>query len=182
MRILKSPVLYLSAALLLLVMAFKNKPADAANEVGDIRYSILSPDLFSKNHPGKWMLLDGKPLEEDTDLYKLLDENNVKNILTVKDGIPDCLPDARGVFLRGMNMGRETSTGDTDGDRKIGSYQSDTLKSHHHTYLKPRRGGNGSDTDDDEVYIWDVTNTSDFGGAETRPRNVTMYIYIKVSG
>lgn len=37
------------------------------------------------------------------------------------------LPDARGVFLRGMNAGRDSVTGNFS-NRRVGSYQSDALR------------------------------------------------------
>jgi len=142
--------------------------------VGDIKYSILEPKIFKKLHSG-WELLMGQNLSVDTALAQL--------------GVTK-LPDARGVFLRGLNVsdefGKHNENGDPEIDRSVGSYQPDDFKSHNHlqattasviaggptsTMAGVSRGG----------AIQDVISTAYTGSKETRPRNIALYIYVKVN-
>jgi len=100
------------------------------------------------------------------------------------------VPDLRGVFLRGINdYGVAFATVTTVPDQQknpenklAGEFQLDMFKAHDHgitTYYDkiPRTGGTTSD-------IWRndrPTRTSMEGGAETRPKNVTVYYYIKIN-
>lgn len=84
------------------------------------------------------------------------------------------LPDLRGEFIRGLDDGRGVDAG-----RALGSAQADMFKSHYHTL----GGGGGvelgpyADTTS-ESQIQNV-NTTETGGAETRPRNVALLYCIK---
>ena len=85
------------------------------------------------------------------------------------------LPDLRGEFIRGWDNGRGV-----DSARAIGSYQSDELKSHTHTFMtysdySSGLGGGGSGV----PYYETTRTTSSTGGAETRPRNIAMMYCIK---
>jgi len=84
------------------------------------------------------------------------------------------IPDLRGEFIRGLDLGRGVDVG-----RTLGSWQEDELKEHRHgaqTYTGS--GGTGGRFSSSYVanrnsYIY----TDLFGGTETRPRNVAfMYI------
>lgn len=155
----------------------------AQNDLGDLRFSILRPDVFQKLNPG-WILLAGQAMERNWDLYRLLTEEHLLADPQYRNLVNN-LPDARGVFLRGKNEGRETAQGDPDGDTHIvGDQQMDAIKKHTHSYLKgyyPEAGKSGGG----EPVVWSAntsvqTDANSDGADETRPRNITVYIYIKV--
>lgn len=136
--------------------------------VGDVKMSLLLPEPFRQLNGDGWVLMDGQ-----NDSQKLKDWTGLSKV-----------PDARGVFLRGMNLGRPTDKGDTAGDRLVGAYQADSFKKHSHT-LNGGYDGKNSNTHlclkhshKDAKGHPGPTNQS--GGAETRPRNIAVYIYVKV--
>lgn len=159
---------------------FKTSTAQENSEgkIGDVKYSILDPDKFREQNGKGWVLMDGNSIK-DSDLSVLI-------------GM-DTAPDARGVFIRGMNVKREPSNGDASGDRLVGGYQRDEFRSHQHD-IAPRINvghsvnGNGSSRrfDTDDGHTWgnideDMYAMDNTGGAETRPRNITLYTYIKIN-
>lgn len=85
------------------------------------------------------------------------------------------LPDMRGEFLRGLDLGRGVDPG-----RNIGTTQSDSFASHTHQIIGLRdAGGIGLDINGGQGPV-DVTgNTQAAGGTETRPRNVSVRYLIK---
>ncbi len=105
------------------------------------------------------------------------------------------VPDLRGVFLRGLNdfglmdvPNVSTQQQDPDGSgRRANTLQTDQVKRHHHN-MKPSLGGSsicntfiaggneGSDCHKPETY-----EDYSYGGAETRPRNISVYYYIKIN-
>lgn len=99
------------------------------------------------------------------------------------------IPDLRGVFIRGVSngtgndpdrSGRPSRNGGNAGD-KVGSYQSDQLASHNHSYqsaaTKDVSGDGGR-----SPFAWNPANysTGYTGGNETRPKNVYVNYIIKV--
>ena len=96
------------------------------SHVGDIRYSILSENDFTKLHGNEWEMLRGQPVPNDSELREYWGNGN--------------LPDARGVFLRSANHDRPHNEGNPDGTLPIGSYQTDVMVSHRHT-VGPTGGG-----------------------------------------
>lgn len=140
------------------------------DQIGDIKYSLLEQDKFREVHGSDWELLMGQDIAVDSKL-------------ALFTGIAK-LPDARGVFLRGMNLGRSTNTGDSDPNRPLGSYQKDDLKSHDHGIMTDRESvAKYSDYKRTvfEVARDETIRTQKTGGPETRPRNITVYIYVKVN-
>ncbi len=102
------------------------------------------------------------------------------------------LPDLRGQFLRGADMGakidpdasgRKTLRGGVVGDR-AGSYQADEFRSHfHYAYVPHDQYGSGDDfattsTDDPDESFYPYL-TSETGGKETRPKNASVNYIIK---
>lgn len=97
------------------------------------------------------------------------------------------VPDLRGVFLRGINDmnvpgSQPVATERINPENKVaGEYQNDELKEHTHTF----RTGGGSSGPRHAVSIdtrnEDATTTSSYGGKETRPKNVTVYYYIRIN-
>ncbi|MEJ1242526.1 hypothetical protein WBG78_30540 [Chryseolinea sp. T2] len=145
------------------------KQATDEGFLGDIRMSILHPATFEKEHPG-WVLMAGQKVELNWELGTL--------------GVTQ-LPDARGNFLRGMNMGRDGDTGDPDGDvRSVGSFQQDDFKRHNHRIPIYLQHGNWSSDGNNWAtqtnYAPETCAIFNEGGNETRPKNICVYVYIKV--
>lgn len=142
--------------------------------VGSIISSISPPEKFS-NLIGetdfaivKWVLADGRAIPGSK--YSTL--------------IGTTVPDLRGMFLRGLNAGRNDGKEDPDGvDRVPGSYQGDTLKEHSHDYKTAGfhyRSFKGDDGRPRPV-IEGAGKTDFTGDLETRPKNVAVYFYIKIN-
>jgi hypothetical protein len=188
-------VLLLSTLVVVVFMASKpstNVGVIDHHKVGDVVYSILTPEQFSQVHGTGWVLMDGRAIDQQVDLRRLFNWTNV--------------PDARGVFIRGMNLGRPKDSGDVGSDaqnnRAIASYQGDVFKSHFH-HLSNADIGNqrNGDVFASALGQWGTTpmsnanfeyqqhgtgtppflfKSSSVGDAETRPRNIALYTYIKV--
>lgn len=151
-------------------------------DIGTVKQSLLKPNQFKKTQKGIWVLLNGSRIEQDTKLFELLNENFDTDILTKKDD-KYFLPNASGAFIRCSNINGKGY--DPDKSRKVGSIQKDSIKSHNHIIYntaggKPSRynivsGGGWS------FYKNNDLETTNFGGEETRPINVSLYTYIKIS-
>lgn len=144
--------------------------------IGTIIASMLKPADFKKQ------------FLTDADNWKLADSSTANSEYFNLTGSAN-LPDLRGRFLRGMNESIDSSKGDPNGNmRAVGSYQADTVKNHNHndssfSLLLKVSGHNSTGS-------WASINTNPdliqnrailpYGGAETRPRNVAVYWYIKV--
>jgi hypothetical protein len=148
----------------------------ATGVLGDVKYSILNPQKFIKLNGNSWVLMDGR---------------NINNSDLFKETGMTMLPDARGVFLRSMNVGRDTTQGDPDGNTRLaGSYQGDEVKAHTHQYsdayyaeyIGGNQGlaGNKGDWDYDNGRIANMQTTQPSGIAESRPRNICVFVYIKI--
>ncbi|NJL26403.1 MAG: hypothetical protein HC897_00320 [Thermoanaerobaculia bacterium] len=149
------------------------------SHVGDIKFSMLAPSELTKLPGGdKWELLAGQPLDEGWALSGLLSED-VKLLLDHK------LPDARGKFLRALNVVDTVGdNGDPQPGRFPGSYQADELKKHNHGLNLPRKRDGNADPHTgfqyDELRDNVTKATSVVGGAETRPKNIAVYVYVRV--
>ena len=145
--------------------------ASLASSIGDVKYSVLDPDQFARQNGPGWVLMKGQDIQ-DSDLFKLTGRKT--------------LPDARGIFIRGMNLGRAQTEGDADGNRDVGIYQFDSFKHHSHVYLygndhgrrhtyMPEGQGDAQPVDSAR------RDSEEAGDKETRPRNIALYTYIKVN-
>lgn len=140
-----------------------------------------------------WVVCDGRSLDASDNtnnvFYKLFlaigtsfggnSDNNTFN-----------LPDCRGLFVRGVDMGANRdpdvqgrtplSPGGNDKDN-VGSYQADQFRSHTHGLQKWYRSFKGDDADDkpfdDQGTV--AGQTAAAGGSETRPVNLYLYYIIK---
>ncbi|MBN1981868.1 MAG: hypothetical protein JW795_10065 [Chitinivibrionales bacterium] len=117
---------------------------------------------------GFWVLADGRTAT--TEYFQATGKADV--------------PDLRGLFLRGLNAGREDGREDPEGaGRTAGDYQADTLKTHQHlignTWTSTGQEGSryAMGTGASVPNNWLTYAT---GGAETRPRNAAVYWYVKV--
>lgn len=142
----------------------------------------------ANNTPSGWLLCDGAAISR-------ISYSNLFSVSGISWGTGDGvttfnLPDLRGRFLRGQDLGsgndpdangRYAINGGNTGNN-VGSYQSDQLVSHTHVYSQPLpitdtdRGGASS--------IWSLdnqaaSNTAATGGSETRPKNASINYLIK---
>lgn len=143
----------------------------ATGILGDVKNSILDPQKFVRLNGAGWVLMDGRNIN-NSDLFHLTGMTMI--------------PDARGVFIRSMNENRDTNLGDTEGNRSVGVYQTDEVKQHNHQYtdiFNPDdvESDNSSERAAGVRENAVVKTTSDYGGKETRPRNIALYTYIKVN-
>lgn len=152
---------------------------DCTGALGDVKWSILDPEKFQEVNGDCWTLMDGQSLPADTKLKAM--------------GF-DKIPNGQGVFLRAIDM---RTTGRLDPDRprgtKPGDYQGENFKAHNHDLsneiwvhhrsfvgsadadktLKDRQTGSG-DTKFSQ-------KTEDRGGNETRPKNIALYLFIRIN-
>jgi hypothetical protein len=152
-------------------------PPVSDGKIGDIRYSILNPQKFIQTHGSGWVLMDGRNIN-NSNLFQFIGMVN--------------LPDARGVFIRGMNIGRDVTNGDAEGDRSVGQYQADGVKRHQHGFSDAWfaevncghgniLGSRSSDGDNMKCEDHDITDNGVGLIDETRPRNISLYVYVKIS-
>lgn len=159
--------------------------------IGDVKYSILPPADFIRANGSGWILMDGAASKESKEIFE-------NSILHDSLGL-QILPDGRGMFVRGMNENRDPTRGDADGNRNVGSEQSDGLKKHQHQVKNihgavspgggyavsildkgdPNFSGASQDATGSDIY--DVANQMVSQSNETRPRNIALYMYIKVN-
>lgn len=107
------------------------------------------------------------------------------------------VPDLRGLFLRGSNdypgssypgVAIVNNSHKNPDDTKAGIFQSDAIISHHHR-TNMEWGGNWTDRgngwgvkyDPDRTFLSEQNYSNPGGAAETRPRNMTVYYYIKIN-
>ncbi len=107
-------------------------------------------------------------------------------------------PDLRGLFLRGLNVMETTgappipypqSYNDPDGaSRTVGDFQADEFKEHAHVYQYFTNSiitDMSNDKDQRKCSFGDTqaleTTTAGTGAQETRPRNVSIYYYMRIN-
>ena len=171
------------------LLQISSNQSDKYDDVGTVKYSILKPDLFQRTQSGKWVLLDGRELNNSTDLFRLLSNGNSTNIL----GNGRYLPDARGKFFRSSNFG---GGNDPEANRLVGSVQLDAFQGHKHigdNRIAQNVGDRQSSNSPKQRYNVTGTNLVETAGTfdagygvprlstETRPINLSFYTYIKIS-
>jgi len=152
--------------------------------VGSIIISILDYKTFSELNPNtfqNYVLCDGRTIDENSTYYK------VGKIKTA--------PDLRGLFMRGVNKMDENETEENvvskiqmNPDNKIaGHFQPESFKSHNHEgsyrYIQPHNTGGSSHGN---LMMWGGQGSQNFklhddGGKETRPKNMSVYYYLKIN-
>lgn len=158
--------------------------------VGTIIPSMFDWEEFKRilgNERDEWLPADGRDAPAGSTYY------DVKS----SGAAPPKLPDLRGRFLRGLNLfaddygaidGEELGNPDhedIDGNSFVaGSFQTDAVGPHRHQI--PTRNGNtggqsylsaGIDHEHDDVW----TDSIDPSANESRPRNISVYYYVKVN-
>lgn len=121
--------------------------------------------------PSGWLVEDGRTITKVAypELVKYLTGSDTAQTAT--------LPDMRGEFARGADLGRGVDTG-----RTVGSWQADEFKSHSHSvpYIGDRSGTRSNTAGDGGgVYILYTPPSGSTGGVETRPRNIAKVWCIK---
>ena len=168
---------------------------------GTVVASVLKPQVFLRNGRNKkWRLSDASVIPPDSLYAMLVKEAGIEG--------GDRLPDLRGMFLRGLNVGREDGRGDPDGvDRKAGEFQGGATKRpnrsfvgntgmagrHTHTIegAEPVLTGTEEDFQRNkrsretetapEGRHYHTVEITGGGDAETRPGNISVYFYIKIN-
>ena len=145
--------------------------------IGTIVPSMLEPTVFAEavgdvdRDTPDWVLADGDK-DITNSLYGQLSHNRTP-------------PDLRGVFLRGMNEGRNDGKQDPQSDRNAGDYQPDTLARHRHGMVWHWRSFEGSKDRAPTTAVnycnKGLCDSLFEGGKETRPKNVAVYFYIKIN-
>jgi len=153
----------------------QSRSGPSALPVGTIVASMLSPTEFAQEvgdpavfdaRVSRWTLANGR----DVSLSKY---KTAALSLTV--------PDLRGMFLRGMNHGRNDGLQDPESNRLAGSTQRDELKKHSHELAVGWHGlASGKGTGNLESGK-PPASTQASGGDETRPRNVAVHYYVKIN-
>jgi hypothetical protein len=161
--------------------------------VGSIVESMLTETQWHSQNNGdasRWVIADGRDVTGSA--YQILTSNTT-------------VPDLRGVFRRGKNNGRSTGTGNPDGDLALGTYEADEFSSHNHNYSDPGHfhvfssniflRANAYQAGPSTQGAYDQTGSPQNnivaattgitiqtqGGAENRPRNVTVNIFIRIN-
>lgn len=167
-------------------------PPGDATPVGTVVSSLLTEAVFlSESGFSQWVIADGRDVS-GSDYSALTGELNV--------------PDMRGMFIRGTNNARTDGLEDPDGERALGSFQSDRFGAHTHDvayqawnisiysnpYYQNYGSVNGPCPDSPDGYVAsgpfrcingrskpDAARTK--GGPETAPRNIAVNYFIKIN-
>jgi hypothetical protein len=150
--------------------------------VGDVKYSFLNPTQFAKYNGDCWVPLDGGGLP-------------LSSALRQETGITT-LPDAGGLFVRAQEFsGGDNNDPERDASTTIGTIQDGAIQSHRHTVSQTtiRKMSNDDDLSNQPEFdrgngvteasfpIPPDPNTSFTGGAETRPKNLNLWIYVRIN-
>jgi hypothetical protein len=137
--------------------------------VGSVIASYLSTQQMRVKFKDEWVLADGRDVSTNTEFYKTTGKTK--------------LPDLRGMFIRGLNYGRNDEYRDPDDKRVVGDYQPDAFQKHQHGIATAGvwgRSFKGENGDPKTAYKADG-DTKYTGGEETRAKNVALYYYIKIN-
>lgn len=100
------------------------------------------------------------------------------------------VPDLRGLFLRNVNdynvpfdgVGKVKDNQANPENTSAGVVQEDIFKSHDHSLNNAQINAGGAPGPDGNNYrAYGTTKTGSNGGNETRPKNMTVYYYIKIN-
>ena len=136
--------------------------------VGTIVGSMIPPDSVPEEFRGLWALADGKAAPKGSEYAQLRND----------------LPDLRGMFIRGINLGRGDGKEDPSGERNPGDTQ-ESLAAHTHNLDLKRKSVLKVDSDKGSNFwalgagasrkeqITTSKEVADSTPTEVRPRNVS---------
>lgn len=161
-----------------------------SGSVGDIKYSILTPDQFVMENGDCWIPMDGRSIPNT----KLANEYGWANV-----------PDMSGLFIRSAEYtgggGYDPDRDENDMNYAVASIQLDEFAAHNHGINDPghkHRQRNVNNTNQPSAasalsgnrynasggYDTHTSTTGitiqDSGGSETRPVNRNFYVYIRI--
>lgn len=169
---------------------FASATVVCSGAVGDVKYSVLDPAEFAAVNGDCWVPLDGRALPGNSQLRQIKGWSN--------------LPDVGGTFLRAQEFpgSPDRDPGRTSGS-PIATVQAEELKSHNHQVNDPGHSHSvrgrfnenvnqfinvGTFVAGDAVNPNEVTGNSTTGitinaagGAETRPINTNLWVYIRIN-
>lgn len=140
--------------------------------LGDVKHSRLTIDQFISENGAGWMLYDGSSIAGSK--------------LDILATIPT-LEDVRGRFLRAKDY---SAANNEDGDLALGAFQDDAFQAHEHQSQTRSVGtGAGAGTPYPDANPEATNAILQKGGytnvpkyaEETRPRNITVNVFIKVN-
>jgi len=146
-------------------------------QVGDIKQSILTEAQFQTIHGSQWVLCDGRSVVGST--YEAITSNS-------------SIPDARGLFLRGKNNGRDAAEGNVSGEVDEGTEQTDSMQGHQHLAnawtnsggayggVGPTYGGGANSHGLPTINYLDGGSGTPRISSETRPKNITVNYFVKI--
>jgi hypothetical protein len=135
--------------------------------VGQIISSTLTEAQFQAINGTSWVLMDGRSV--------------VGSAYATVTGFT-AVPDARGMVLRGRNNGRADGKENPDGEIGLGAYQADEIRAHSHTVeTSQTQEGVGRFTGGSSLNEPSILSTNNFGGNETRMKNITVNHFIKIN-
>lgn len=166
-------------------MAYLNQP------LGIIITSVLNYDQLCH------VIGENALIKNATSSYVPCDGRNISGSKLSQATGKNEVPDLRGKFIRGLNVlysvgqpepFRPDQNGDPQDNRVVGDYQHDELGAHTHTasstggFAHSQSGmGIQSNSGHEVQFIAPDIAISPAGGIETRPRNVSVYYYIKIN-
>lgn len=150
-----------------------------------------SSDVVDRLRQQGWLPCSGIPVSRDEykDLY-----NVIGAAFGSKSDTTFQIPDMRGQFLRGVDQGskrdpdaglRQASAPNGNTGDKVGSVQEDQLKTHKHAVKAAHAGQTGGRSTGDPLAVagWPRNHAGKeveaTGGAETRPKNISVNWIIK---
>lgn len=140
---------------------------DQTQAVGSVRHSMLTEIQFQAANGSGWILADGRSI--------------VGSAYAALTGFTNA-PDARAVAIRGKDNGRGLNP---DGDLPLGTYQGDVFLNHVHfvtTYGNvPAVTNNPASSGAGAGGTATSSGANVGGGNETRMKNVTMNVFIKIN-
>lgn len=196
---MKSKTIIIIACFLLCLLAFRPLINDTSS-LGEVKISLLPPSQFSIVNGNSWVLIDGRNISgSNLDLF--LKSNNLDSLLTSGN-----IPDLRGNFIRavGENNLRKVGTFQKNSTKIPADFNIDVTtggSNHQHKINGKVMQKEGADTKlvlALDVYSPEPHHGTKFkktekdgkhshvarwqgGSEETRPDNVSFYIYMKIN-